>query len=74
MMRTYKGIVCEKKNEYMVFLTKEGEFLRGTPIGPTPEVGEEAEFHLVAVPTLLRKRMKPLFVGPAIVAAVLLYL
>ncbi|WP_177184382.1 anti-sigma factor domain-containing protein [Psychrobacillus sp. OK032] len=71
-MRTYKGIVCEKKNEYMVFLTKEGEFLRGTPIGPTPEVGEEVEFHLVAVPKLLRKRMKPLFVGPAIVAAVLL--
>ncbi|MFJ8065523.1 hypothetical protein ACIQYS_12900 [Psychrobacillus sp. NPDC096426] len=72
MMRTYKGIVCDKKNEYIVFLTKEGEFLHGTPIGPTPEVGEEAEFQLVAVPMLHRKRIKPFFVGSAIVAAVLL--
>lgn len=72
MMRTYKGIVCEKRNEYMVFLTKEGEFLRGTPIGPPPEVGEEAEFHTVAVQTPRPKRMKPFFIGPAIVAAVLL--
>lgn len=72
MMHTYKGIVCEKRNGYMVFLTKEGDFLRGTPIGPTPEVGEEVEFHVVTVQTPRRKRMKPFIIGPAIVAAVLL--
>lgn len=71
MMRTYKGIVCEKKSKYSVFLTTEGKFLRGIPIIPNPEIGEEAEFHL-ATATLLQKRMKPFFVGPALVAAVLL--
>lgn len=71
MMRTYKGIVCEKKNKYSVFLTKEGKFLRGISTNPNPEIGEEAEFHLVAAPQR-QKRMKPFLIGPALVAAVLL--
>lgn len=71
MMRTYKGIVCEKKSKYSVFLTKEGKFLRGIPIIPNPEIGEEAEFQLVTA-IFHQKRMKPFFIGPALVAAVLL--
>ncbi|TQR21209.1 anti-sigma factor domain-containing protein [Psychrobacillus vulpis] len=71
MMRTYRGIVCEKKNKYMVFLTKEGEFLRGIPLG-SPNVGEEAEFHVVSAASPRQKRLKPFFIAPALIAAVLL--
>ena len=71
MMRKYKGIVCEKKATYSVFLTEEGEFLRGIPLIATVQVGEEVEFHLtthVSSP----KRMKPIFIAPALIAAMLL--
>lgn len=71
MMRTYKGIVCEKKSKYSVFLTEEGKFLRGIPIIPNSEIGEEVEFQLVTG-ALQQKRAKPFFIGPALVAAVLL--
>ena len=47
MMRTYRGIVCEKKNKYTVFLTDKGDFLRGIPIGKTPDIGDEVDFHPV---------------------------
>ncbi|WP_282242943.1 hypothetical protein [Psychrobacillus sp. NEAU-3TGS] len=70
-MRTYKGIVCEKKSKYSVFLTEEGKFLRGIPVIPNPEIGEEVEFQLVKG-ALQQKRAKPFFIGPALVAAVLL--
>ncbi len=73
MMRTYRGVVCEKKTKYMVFLTEKGEFLRGIPIGNSPEIGEEAEFTL-AVPSLIAKgKAKPRFIGVALAAAVLLF-
>lgn len=72
MMRTYKGIVCEKKTKYMIFLTKEGKFLRGVPIISNPEIGQEVEFRLMGVTTLSRKWTKPSFLAPVIVAAMFL--
>lgn len=71
MMRKYRGIVCEKKAHYTVFLTENGEFLRGTPLITDVQIGEEAEFHLISSATST-KRMKPIFIAPALVAAVLL--
>lgn len=71
MMRKYKGIVCEKKATYSVFLTEEGEFLRGIPLISTVQVGEEAEFHLTAHASS-PNRMKPIFIAPALIAAMLL--
>lgn len=72
-MRTYRGIVCEKKNRYMVFLTENGEFLRGVPIGDTPEVGEEADFKLVASSLVLGGKSQRRFVSAVLVAAALLF-
>lgn len=71
MMRVYKGIVCEKKNKYSVFITKEGEFLRGTPLGSNPEIGEEAHFHLFEASPQRRKWFKPTVLGPVLVVAML---
>lgn len=71
MMRKYRGIVCEKKATYTVFLTEDGEFLRGVPLISAVQIGEEAEFHLIASATPI-KRMKPMFIAPALIAAVLL--
>ena len=71
MMRKYSGIVCEKKATYSVFLTEDGEFLRGVPLIAAVQIGEEAEFHLIASATPT-KRMKPMFIAPALIAAVLL--
>ncbi|MCM3712071.1 anti-sigma factor domain-containing protein [Sporosarcina luteola] len=73
MMRTYRGVVCEKKTTYMVFLTEKGEFLRGVPVGDPPEVGEEAEFTLVAPSFIARRKAKPRFVGAVLVAAAVLF-
>ena len=73
MMRTYRGIVCEKKNKYTVFLTEKGDFLRGIPIGETPDIGDEVDFHLVSTPSLLSGKVKPRFVGAVMIAAVLLF-
>ncbi|WP_342600170.1 anti-sigma factor domain-containing protein [Psychrobacillus sp. FSL H8-0483] len=72
MMHAYRGIVCEKNTNDMIFLTSEGEFVHGIPLVTDPEVGEEVEFHLVTTTNLRRKRMKPFFIGPALIAAVLL--
>lgn len=71
-MHAYRGIVCEKNTNDMIFLTSEGEFVHGIPLVTDPEVGEEVEFHLVTTTNLRRKRMKPFFIGPALIAAVLL--
>ncbi|MFB5086117.1 anti-sigma factor domain-containing protein [Psychrobacillus sp. PGGUH221] len=71
-MRTYKGIVCEKKTKYMIFLTKEGKFLRGVPIISNPEIGQEVEFRLMGETILSRKWTKPSFLAPVIVAAMFL--
>ncbi|QUG40538.1 hypothetical protein KD050_14695 [Psychrobacillus sp. INOP01] len=70
-MRKYRGIVCEKKATYSVFLTEDGEFLRGAPLIATAQIGDEAEFQLIASATS-SKRMKPIFIAPALIAAVLL--
>ncbi|WP_248513002.1 anti-sigma factor domain-containing protein [Sporosarcina sp. NCCP-2222] len=67
-MRTNRGIVCETKTAYTVFLTSEGEFVRGCPIGDKPEIGQEVEFHPLTVPG----RKKPLLYGPVIAVAMLL--
>ena len=72
MMRTYRGIVCEQKNKYTVFLTDKGDFLRGIPIGRTPDIGDEVDFHPVFTPALLSRKVKPRFVGAVMLAAVLL--
>jgi len=72
MMRRYRGIVCEKKNKYMIFLTEEGEFLRGNPIGKVPDIGEEADFQLLGATHSVQKKWKSFLVGPILVAAVLL--
>ncbi|MDS9472902.1 anti-sigma factor domain-containing protein [Sporosarcina pasteurii] len=68
MMRTYKGVVCEKKKKYMIFLTSEGEFLRGIPIGKTPDIGDETNFQLVP----FREKAKFRFIGAVVAAAMLL--
>lgn len=73
MMRTYRGVVCEKKSKYMVFLTEKGEFLRGVPVGNPPEIGEEAEFTLVAPSLIARRKVKPPFVAAVLVAAAVLF-
>ncbi len=73
MMRASRGIVCEKHETYFVFLTSEGEFLRGTPIAGNPEVGEEVDFQLLQpIATHSQKKWKPLFLAPALIAAVFL--
>lgn len=72
MMRTYRGVVCEKKNKYTVFLTEKGEFLRGIPIGKTPDIGDEVDFHLVFTPALFGVKVKPRFAGTVMIAAMLL--
>ena len=72
MMRKYRGIVCEKQETHFVFLTTEGEFLRGTPVEGNPSIGDEVEFYLLQAQTKPRKKWKPLFLAPALVAAVLL--
>ncbi|SFQ78711.1 hypothetical protein SAMN05421670_0361 [Psychrobacillus psychrotolerans] len=71
MMRKYRGIVCEKKASYTVFLTENGEFLRGVPLIADVQIGEEAAFHLIAS-TISKRRMKPIFIAPALIAAILL--
>ncbi|MCM3745258.1 hypothetical protein M3193_14050 [Sporosarcina luteola] len=73
MMRTYRGVVCEKKTTYMVFLTEKGEFLRGVPVGNPPEVGEEAEFTLVAPSIIAGGKAKQRFVGAVLIAAAVLF-
>jgi len=71
MMRKCRGIVCEKKATYSIFLTEDGEFLRGTPLIADVQIGEEVEFHLIAA-AKPSNRTKPIFIAPALVAAVLL--
>lgn len=73
MMRTYTGVVCEKKNKYMVFLTEKGEFLRGVPIGDPPEIGEEADFTLFASSFIANGKAKQRFAAVVLVAAALLF-
>nr|WP_146139633.1 anti-sigma factor domain-containing protein [Lysinibacillus timonensis] len=58
--------------KHMIFITSEGEFLRGIPIVPNPEIGDEVEFQLKASFPTLKYKMKPFIIGPTLVAAVLL--
>jgi len=73
MMRNYRGIVCDKKNKYTVFLTDKGDFLRGIPIGETPEIGDEVDFQMVSTPSTFSRRVKPRFAGAVMIAAMLLF-
>lgn len=72
MMRTYRGVVCEKKSKYTVFLTKKGDFLRGIPVGESPDIGDEVDFYPVFTPPLFAGKVKPQFAGAVLIAAVLL--
>lgn len=51
-----KGIVCEIKKEYCVFLTPDGQFVRGIPLLTNVQIGDEAEFNVVAKKTSPVKR------------------
>lgn len=73
MMRTYRGVVCEKKDDYYVFLTGKGEFLRGTPLVDDPMIGAEVEFQVLeAGAPFLLTQIKPKILAPVLVAAVVL--
>lgn len=73
MMRNFRGVVCEKKDGYYVFLTSEGEFLRGTPLVDDPMIGSEAEFQLLeAKAPFLLTQIKPKILAPILVAAIVL--
>ncbi|WP_342560267.1 hypothetical protein NSQ95_03430 [Psychrobacillus sp. FSL W7-1457] len=73
MMRNFRGVVCEKKDDYYVFLTSEGEFLRGTPLVDDPMIGSEAEFQLLeAKAPFLLTQIKPKILAPILVAAIVL--
>ncbi len=71
-MRTYKGIVCEINKNYMIFMTSEGEFLRGIPSVANAQIGDEVEFQLLATSSLTSKKKKSFIIGPTLVAAALL--
>jgi len=73
MMQIHRGIVCEMKKKHTVFLTEKGEFLRGNPIGETPDIGDEVDFYLISTPSLHSRKVKPRFVGAVMIAAVLLF-
>lgn len=72
MMRTYRGVVFEIEKKYTVFLTEKGEFLRGFPIGGSPNIGDEVDFHLINKPSLFGGEVKPRLLGTVMIAAVLL--
>lgn len=69
MMRTHRGIVCEIKTAYTVFLTEEGEFIRGYSIGDAPVIGQEMEFRTIKDSPV---RKKTLIAAPLFVAAMIL--
>lgn len=70
-MRTYKGIVCEINKNYMIFMTADGEFLRGIPLVTNAQIGDDVEFQLFATSSLSKKR-KSFIIAPALVAAVIM--
>ncbi|MER2070855.1 MAG: hypothetical protein ABS898_02985 [Psychrobacillus sp.] len=73
MMRNFRGVVCEKKDDYYIFLTSEGEFLRGIPLVDDPMIGSEAEFQLLeAKAPFLLTQIKPKILAPILVAAIVL--
>lgn len=71
-MRTYRGIVCEKNKDDMVFLTHDGQFLRGIPLVKDVGIGDESDFHLVVASPSRSNKRRAFIIGPALVAAVLL--
>lgn len=71
-MRIYKGIVCEINKKYMIFMTSDGEFLRGIPLNSNPQIGDEVKFQLNTIPFPEKKRVKTYIIGPVLVAAILL--
>ncbi|MCR2823070.1 anti-sigma factor domain-containing protein [Lederbergia panacisoli] len=73
MMRKKRGIVCEKKKYYTIFLTNNGEFLPGTPLAGKAEIGDEVEFLQVSRPSLFVRKTKPVLLGSLMMAAVFLF-
>ncbi|MCJ8008858.1 hypothetical protein ACFFF5_10285 [Lederbergia wuyishanensis] len=73
MMRKKRGIVCENKKYYSIFLTEKGEFLRGIPLKDKIEIGDEAEFHKVHWPFLFNIKVKPAVIGAVLIAVMLLF-
>lgn len=71
-MNTYKGIVCEINKNYMIFLTADGEFLRGIPKVANPQIGDEVLFQLLTATPLPKKKMKSFIIGPALAVAAFL--
>ncbi|MFC7687121.1 anti-sigma factor domain-containing protein [Ureibacillus sp. GCM10028918] len=71
-MRIYRGIVCEKHTNHIVFLTQNGEFHKGIPLIANPEIGEEVEFYLGTASMMRRKKpIAYIKLAPAILAALL---
>ncbi|SOC23997.1 hypothetical protein SAMN05880501_11665 [Ureibacillus xyleni] len=68
-MRTYKGIVCEKNKHDMIFMTGQGEFLRGIPLRANADIGDEVEFRLM---TTSPRRFTFKYLAPALVAALIM--
>lgn len=65
-----KGIVCEIKNEYCVFLTADGQFVRGIPISADVQIGDEAVFHewveVAKKPSPFKRAMFPIITAAAV--------
>jgi hypothetical protein len=72
-MRTEKGIVFEKKSDYMIFLTNDGEFLRGIPIADDVEIGDDVLFQIIA-PSASLKTIKLKIYSPILAAAAIILL
>lgn len=71
-MQKNRGIVCEKHKNHIIFLTENGEFLKGIPLIANPEIGDEVDFYLRTT-SLLTFSNKSIFyrLGPALLAAIL---
>ncbi len=73
MMKTKRGIVCEKKKHYTIFLTKKGEFLRGTPLEEPSNVGDEVAFLPIHRSPFFEREKRSFTLGIVMVAAILLF-
>ncbi|MDN4492636.1 anti-sigma factor domain-containing protein [Ureibacillus aquaedulcis] len=71
-MEKIRGIVCEKHKNHIIFLTQNGQFLKGIPLIADPEIGEEVDFYLK--PNSLPANSNRFIyykLGPALMAAIL---
>jgi len=68
-MRTYRGIVCEKYENYIIFITQDGEFHKGIPLGADPDIGEEVDFSTLPISLPARKKKVIYRLTPVVLAA-----